>query len=213
MIPAAPGPTPVVFTEGPADQPRVGRTLRALKIQGFEALDASEISPALLAAQLAPGRALWLLHAGAFPASFAPMRLPPESATGRPLCAFGAVLTPTGEPPGARALAWSALLARTGGDLSRASSDAPPPLSSVYLDGGASVELAQRLAGGAPLAAALAAVAALPTLRHVRFPPLDVHDDEALRVALAVTSLQQGGAERVVLDLHQAKRLYGLVEE
>lgn len=210
MIPAAPGPTLVVFTEGPADQPRVGRTLRALKLQGFEAIDASEISPAILAGQLPPGRALWLVHAGAFPVSFTPMRFPPESATGRALCAFGAVLASTGEPPGARALAWSALLARTGGDLSRAVGEAPPPLSSVYLDAGAGVELSRRLAEGAPLAAALAAVAALPTLRHVRFPPLDVHDDEALRVALAVTSLQQGGAERVVLDLHHALSAQGV---
>ncbi len=195
MIAEPRAPQVIVFCDGPGDPLRVGRTLRALEIKGFRAIDPRG---------LVGGEATWLVHAGAFPVSLTPMSFPPESATGRPLCAFGAVRPCAGEAPGPRATAWSALLARTGGDLSRALGEAPPPLSSVYLDAQASVELTRRLAEGASVAAALSAVAALPTLRHVRFPPLDVHDDEALRVALAVTSLQQGGAERVVLDLHHA---------
>src|SRR5436309_3249958 len=38
-------------------------------------------------------------------------------------------------------------------------------------------------------------------LRVVHHAPLDVRDDPALRVVQIVTSLQQGGAERVTLDL------------
>ncbi|MEO7327642.1 MAG: glycosyltransferase [Minicystis sp.] len=210
---ATPAPSPVqviVYSEDPREQLRVGRTLRALKIKGFSALDATGEEPRAIAAQLGGERAIWLLRAGAFPVALTPTTFPPESATGRPLCAFGAVRPRDGEAIGAKARAWNELLARTGGDLSRALGEAPPPLSSVYLDLRAGAELRARLDEGLSLAAALTAVATLPALRHVRFPPLDVHDDEALRVALAVTSLQQGGAERVVLDLHHGLGVEGV---
>ena len=46
--------------------------------------------------------------------------------------------------------------------------------------------------------------------RVVRYAPLDVHFDPALRIVQLVTSLQQGGAERVALDLHRTLGQYGV---
>jgi glycosyltransferase involved in cell wall biosynthesis len=74
-------------------------------------------------------------------------------------------------------------------------------LASVYLESGLVARLGQALRQGTPLAAALHHVIADDTVRRVHHAPLDVRDDAALRVVQVVTSLQQGGAERLVLDL------------
>src|SRR5262249_63789 len=42
------------------------------------------------------------------------------------------------------------------------------------------------------------------------YPPLDVYQDPALRVAQVVTTLQQGGAERIALDLARGLGRYGV---
>jgi glycosyltransferase involved in cell wall biosynthesis len=51
------------------------------------------------------------------------------------------------------------------------------------------------------VADALRMVIGGPGQRVVRFPAFDVHDDLALRVVQVVTSIQQGGAERIALSL------------
>lgn len=187
----------VVFAARPGDRYRSGRTLRALRRRGFDPIDACGQPPEELAA-LASAGPVWLVRAGGWPP--AEVAFPPPSATGRPLCALGAVRPAPDDGERDDAHRWSLVLARTGGDLSSVRGELPP-LASVYCGAPAAARLAARLAMGSPPADALAALAASPDLRLVRFSPLDVCDDERLRVLLAVTSLQQGGAERVVLDL------------
>src|SRR5262249_35006957 len=41
----------------------------------------------------------------------------------------------------------------------------------------------------------------IPAWRVLRYPPLDVCHDPALRIVQVVTSVQQGGAERIALSL------------
>lgn len=201
-MPKAPrSPDVVVFAGDRAEARRKGRTLRALRARGLEPFDASDASEGAsleFAARLGSGP-VWLVRASAWLAHEGPIVFPPPSATGQALCALGAVRSVPRREEGAAERAWSAILARTGGDLS-AHRGALPPLSSVYLGTRASADLAARLARGERLIEAITAVAA-GDLRLVRFHALDVHEDPRLRVVLAVTSLQQGGAERVVLDL------------
>jgi glycosyltransferase involved in cell wall biosynthesis len=59
------------------------------------------------------------------------------------------------------------------------------------------------------VSAACAALLASGRARAVRIPALDVRFDRRLRVALAVTTLHRGGAERVVLDLAAELRALG----
>jgi glycosyltransferase involved in cell wall biosynthesis len=185
-------PPPVralVFSTAPGDRYRVGRTLRALKGLG---LVPDELDPARPALGEGP---VWLVGAGAWPRAARPT-LPPPSATRRPLCALG---NAQGND------AWAALQADSGGDLSRLSDlgDRLPPIVSAYLDAEAVADLARRLSDGSCLSDALRAEIQTGKHRVIRFPPLDVHTDDALRVVQVVTSLQRGGAERVAIDLHR----------
>ena len=198
---SARSPDVVVFAAGPDEARRRGRTLRALRAQGLDPIDASAMSSPELAARLGAGP-VWLVQAGAFLVHAGPIAFPPPSATGRPLAALGAIRPCFDGEARAPDQAWSALLARTGGDI-EAHGAALPPLASVYLGARAAASLAARLGRGEPLIVAAATIVA-GDLRLVRFAALDVHLDPRLRVVLAVTSLQQGGAERVVLDLAAA---------
>ncbi|WP_437809425.1 glycosyltransferase [Sorangium sp. So ce1078] len=163
-------------------------------------------------------------------AALDPDPFPPPSGTGLPVCAFGAVLAapdvpaasaPTGPSPLAGrpalslpsapsatdpdAAAWAELLRATGGELSRVARArrAPglPRAASVYLDAPLAAGVAARLRAGEPLDAALQGELGARRARVVRHASLDVCDDAALRVAQVVTSLQQGGAERIAIDL------------
>ncbi|AUX36037.1 MULTISPECIES: glycosyltransferase [Sorangium] len=163
-------------------------------------------------------------------AALEPDPFPPPSDTGLPVCALGAVLAPldldaapapaaTWAPPArsapsraapsaaaspaSDAAAWAELLRATGGELSRAARRAPglPRAASVYLDAALAAGVAARLRAGDPLDAALQGELGARRARVVRHAPLDVCDDAALRVAQVVTSLQQGGAERIAIDL------------
>ncbi len=184
----------VVFAARPEDRTRAGRTLRALRGAGLDPLDACDLSPASLARVVGAGP-VWLVRAGAWPLVEGAVGFPPPSATRAPLVALGAVRA--GDP--ADVARWSSLLAATGGDLGHLA--APPPLASVYFEARSARALAFRLAAGQPLLGAMATGLDPRAARVVRYAPLDVGHDEGLRVVLAVTSLQQGGAERVVLDL------------
>lgn len=180
-----------------------GRTRRALS--SWPLLDTSA-APLGAAADALGSGAVWLVRAGAWPRTPVGTTLPwpAPSHTGAPLCAFGAVCP----APGAVALSreaatWRELLRSTGGDLSRAMrrGRAAPPAASVFLDAVLAPRVLGRVARGEPLEVALAATLRDVRARVVRHAPLDVFDDSALRVAQVVTSVQQGGAERVAIDL------------
>jgi len=181
---------------------RTPRTLRALDavdpLGTCVAVDAADLARAL-AAHDGPA---WLLRAGAF--ALRPPDALEASATGLPLCALGAVT----DGDGARDGPWQAALEATGGDLCALPDAAwsKLPLVSVWLDGRAVTAVARALAEGRSLAEAVAS----PTLRRVRFEARDVRYDARRRVAQIITSLQQGGAERVALDLHLAQRARAL---
>ncbi len=185
-------PSPVralVFSTAPGDRYRAGRTLRALKALG---LVAEEVEPSR--PQLGEG-AVWLVRAGAWPRA-ASLSLPPPSATGHSLCAIGHVH---------EGAAWATLQTDSGGDLSRVPDLAArlPPIVSAYLESGAVAGLARRLDEGIRLAEALRDEIGGGRHRVIRFAPLDVRTDDALRVVQVVTSLQRGGAERIAIDLHR----------
>jgi glycosyltransferase involved in cell wall biosynthesis len=183
----------LVFAAAPGDRYRAGRTLRALKRLGLAPEEVGPSSPAL------GGGPVWLVRAGAWPrASY--RSFPPPSGTGRPVCALGLPRAPSGP-----ADEWAALQADSGGDFSRIDDLAarlPPPVS-AYLDAEAAAALGRRIVAGIPLPDALRAEITDGGHRVIRYVPLDVHTDEALRVVQVVTSLQRGGAERVAIDLHR----------
>ncbi|XXT17146.1 glycosyltransferase [Sorangium sp. So ce429] len=210
-------PICVVFAEAPAHRVRAGRTLRALRLAGLAPVDVTAAPLAAAAEALAAGP-VWLVRGGAWPspsAALDPDPFPPPSDTGLPLCALGAVMERP-DPfaraePEPDAVAWVELLRATGGELSRAararrglgSRRGPglPRAASVYLDAPLAAGVAARLRAGEPLDAALQGELGARRARVVRHAPLDVCDDAALRVAQVVTSLQQGGAERIAIDL------------
>ncbi|AUX46585.1 hypothetical protein SOCE26_080910 [Sorangium cellulosum] len=224
------GPICAVFAGAPAHRARAGRTLRALRLAGLDPLDLTAAPPGAAAEVLAAGP-VWLVRGGAWPLHGEPDPFPLPSDTGLPLCAFGAVLAPfDASAAGARgadpdAAAWAELLRATGGDLSGAAGARRarggrafaglgagsgaglgpelPRAASVYLDAPLAAGVAARLRAGEALDAALRGElgARRARVRVVRHAPLDVCDDAAPRVAQVVTSLQQGGAERIALDL------------
>jgi glycosyltransferase involved in cell wall biosynthesis len=177
----------------PGDIYRAGRTLRALDAAGLRAVDATRAGAPCPAED---GKAAWILRAGAWPRQPERLRFPERSQTGRPLLALGAVFDAPGfSSEGAGA--WRDLLARSGGDLT--SPVAPvPPLESVFL----SPPLGRTLRDhGTEWPRALRTLLTDPSVRRVRYAPLDVVQDERWRVAEAITSFHRGGAERVVIDL------------
>lgn len=170
------------------------RTLRALALLGLDPGDRSRTPADALAAELRDAAdAVWLLRAGAFGFHPPAPDLSP-SGTGRPLCALGACV---GDER------WRAALGATGGDLGALSDEdfAALPLVSAWLDAAAARQLGAALPSSPSMAAA---IASLRGTRRVRVAALDARFDPGVRVVQAITSLQQGGAERVALDLHVA---------
>lgn len=176
-----------------SDRDFSGRTLRALRLFGVSAWDAAhEPWPGLLARIRAEPGPVWLIRAGAFPVM--PFTEPPPSATGRPVLALGQGLSAEGEAAPSR-LAWP--------DGPRAAAPSPP--LSAWLD----ARVAGSLGEASDLFAALRAAVVATGARVVAFAPLDVRDDPGLRIAEVVTSAQQGGAERIALDLARGLRDHG----
>jgi glycosyltransferase involved in cell wall biosynthesis len=186
-----------------------GRTLRAIAAAGLQAEDVCSLAPAALAQSLAAALSpVWLLRAGAWPVGPFPAAPPPSSASGLPLLGLGAI-TPASsgcvnECDDERD-AWSRLLQQTGGDFTGIADLAEqlPSPASVYLEPPLVEALAARLARGEELTTAIRCESSAAGRRVVRLASLDVHFDPSLRIAQVVTSLQQGGAERIVLDLHR----------
>ncbi len=205
----------LVFGDGRGSRYRAGRTLRALRARGIAAEDVTDHCPEMLARSLAAVNGpVWLVEAGAWPARDAFPAAPPPSGSGLPLCAVGVIVAEPGREAvaDADARAWARVQAETGGDFGRSSglADRLPRLASVYLEAPAVASLAKRPAAGEPWPGALRAELAADRRRVVRFPALDVHFQASLRTAQVVTSLQQGGAERIALDLHRAASPRGL---
>ena len=197
-----------VFAGGDDNPYAAGRTLRAFAGPSIPIEDVCGETPERLAEILSqsPGPVL-LLRAGVWPVDADGIFLPPPSATGLPLCALGAVQPENtlGAVPHEAVEHWAALHAETGGNLARPESylHLLPPPAIVYLEAPAVESLARQLAGGKTLAVALRTELGNPQRRVVRYAPLDVHFDTALRVVQLVTSFQQGGAERIAIDLHR----------
>jgi glycosyltransferase involved in cell wall biosynthesis len=201
-----------VFGEEPEDRYRSGRTIRALR--GWGAVeDLCGLSPKCLAQRFdACGDPVWLIRAGARPVVKEMAVYPPPSKTGYPLCALGAWHSDGGAKsiaPGQ--IQWATLLAETGGDFdSAAKLDSQlPEVVSAYLEVGSLQRLVTALAEAPTLSAALGTAIVGQGLRVVRYAPLDVSYEPALRVAQVVTSLQRGGAERIALALHHGLNQQG----
>ncbi len=151
-----------------------------------------------LAHQLRSGRGpAWVLAAGALPHAQPHLPVAP-----RALVALGAVSVPDGTG-WRRTSEWAALLTATGGDLSLAALEAIRPLASVAVDENMAHAWATALEQH-PIFDALMLAAKSLRARVVRIPDLDVEVDERLRALQIITSLQQGGAERLVYELATA---------
>jgi glycosyltransferase involved in cell wall biosynthesis len=200
-----------VFAETPCDRYRAGRSFRALRAAGFHVLDF--VRPAKEAATLPPA-GVWFVRAGAWPVVRPlPLRglprvvLPPSSATGRPLCALGAVRRSLRSLDGGGKAdelspGWSELLSATGGELDREPFAAgAAEIWSAYLEAPLAAGALDELRAGASLRTALASVLREQPARVVRHAALDVVWDARLRVVQILPSAQQGGAERIALDL------------
>ena len=160
----------------------------------------------------------WLLVAGAWRAGEGDVEAPEPSATGREVIGVGLVRVPAaGEGPEelAPAAGWARSLDESGGLLAPAALAALPVASAlVPASWLPAIEAALAPAGAAPtppgrdqaeaLGRALSTVAAARRARVVRLPSLDVAVDPRPRALEVVTTLQIGGAERVVAGLAHA---------
>src|SRR5258708_5777399 len=193
----------IVFGEGDVGIHCGRRSARSLGRAGVVVEDGAARSTALGEALLSAADPVWLVRAGAWLPRRGPVSFPPPSRTRRPLCALGAIgpLKAALDDYGA---GWAEPRAATGGDLDGSRLAPLPPLASVFLEPALAGALGARLAGGEALPGALETVLRHQRARVVRYAPLDVHADRALRVAQVVTSLQHGGAERAALSLAPA---------
>ena len=163
--------------------PNAGRSVRSLRACGLDAVVRPDLSGLRGPLLVLPAGA-WL---GAARCPVLP-DVPGLVAVGR---------TPGGE--------WDAVLAASGGDLDRLKRRWPaarlrcPPVAAVFV--AEAERLGTLLARGASFDAAVAQLVASRASRSVRLPSLDGRRDAGLRVLQVVTSLQTGGAERVVLEL------------
>jgi glycosyltransferase involved in cell wall biosynthesis len=108
----------------------------------------------------------------------------------------------------AEAAAWRQFLLDTGGEW-RVEANMLPPLASVYLSAPLADCLRQEKTPPAALVEWLSALCQRPEVRVVHYEPLDVHFDPQPRLLQIITSLQQGGAERLTLDLAAELRRRG----
>lgn len=193
----------IVYGSRPFDVDRAGRTVRALRLLGFSVADLTPAFwPEVLASIRSRPEPLWLVRAGAWPLAFTEPR---PSSTGRPLVALGAVQAAEDVPEtdAPSALAWRESVRLARGEFRP---DTLPFLVSTWLDASMVAALLDEDDLRVSIQVAARAVAA----RIAHFPGLDVVDDDSIRIAEVVTSAQQGGAERVALDLTRGLRGHGL---
>lgn len=193
----------IVYGSRPGDGDRAGRTARALRLLGASVADlAHETWPAIHRRIRESREPVWLVRAGAWPASFTE---PPPSSTGKPVVAIGGVHPADGIEPGeaAAAPAWMEAVRSTRGDFRP---ETLPFLVSTWLD----ARMVEALEDEDDLRSSIRFTARAAAARIVHYPGLDVMDDDSLRIAEVVTSAQQGGAERTAIDLARGLRHHGL---
>jgi len=166
------------------DTRRVARTRRALQRCGVHVAGVEDGLPR-------GDEGLWLVRAGSWPLRAEAPRRPHPSATGRPLAAVGT----TREPCAPHA------------------TSSQTPLASVYLDASLQERLGAGMARGETIERIVQATLRDPGVRVVPYQPIDVHADPGLRVLHVVTTVQQGGAERLVVDLAGALRRRSVTTE
>lgn len=177
----------VIYAPDAASRCRAARTARSLAAAGLE--------PEILAELTGLSGPMVLAEAGAWLRHGAALQIP--------------------RAPGLLALAsdgsreWLQLLRLCGGDLSALRGSAAwPGLPFTPL---CFVEDAAVLTGHASdgLQVSLQHAVSDPSVRAVRLPQLDAAHDAAMRVLQVVTTIQTGGAERVVLDLAEEMNAAG----
>jgi glycosyltransferase involved in cell wall biosynthesis len=192
----------IVVGIAPGDVYLAGRTLRALRQCSISAHDVTRLDECSLCTFLEEQAApIWLLRAGTWPRSPERLRFPPASRASTSVAALGAVFAPADAPTNNDQSAWRKLIEQSGGEIQpqRDLSDLVP-LYSCFL----SKELVRRLCELLKTRAIPQAIrdsVSSEGVRCIRFAPLDVCWDPRLRVAEVITSLQRGGAERIVIDL------------
>jgi glycosyltransferase involved in cell wall biosynthesis len=109
-----------LFGTRPGDAYRSGRSRRSLAAVGLTAQEVGNLDEQTFRELLRGGGPVLLLPAGAWLARPQEFKLPPSSATGKGLCAFGAVKLPAETEPETTHAAqlWKEWLASTGGDFS-----------------------------------------------------------------------------------------------
>ncbi|MFO0586593.1 MAG: glycosyltransferase family 4 protein [Polyangiaceae bacterium] len=145
--------------------------------------------------------ASWWIRAGTWPVAEGPVLAPAPSSTGRPLVALGRTKRPEDAPSAEDP--WEDLLSRTGGDFEAhlRRGGALPEVDSACLAPEVADVVTRHLRDGQPWSAALRTAIQITHARVVRIGTFDVQGGARLRVAQIVTSLQQGGAERLAIDL------------
>ena len=138
----------------------------------------------------------WLINAGSWTPRRQLLTVPMSE---QPVALVGAMLDEAGKPE----TAWRQWLQQTGGIALHP----PPSVHSICLND-AAVEMADRMRWTSleELVSELQA----RQVRFIRHAPLDVRHDRHLRVLEVVTSLQRGGAERMVLSLHDELPRHGV---
>ncbi|MBX7186400.1 MAG: glycosyltransferase [Vicinamibacteria bacterium] len=193
----------IVYASRPGDVDRAGRTIRALRLLGASVADLSREAWDAIHREIHASREpLWLVRAGAWPVSFTE---PPPSSTGRPLVALGAVhpADDIGPTEAASVSVWTEAMRASGGDFAP---ETLPFLVSTWLD----ARMVEALEDEDDLRASIRFSAKAAAARIVHYSGIDVADDDSLRIAEVVTSLQQGGAERIALDLARGLPSHGL---
>ena len=117
-----------VFATRPGDFYRVGRTVRSLEAAGVSAEQIGALTEAKLRELLHGGGPLLFVRSGTWLVRTAGFKLPSSSATGKGLCALGALRAPPETEPETTQAArlWRDLFARTGGDFARLAASAAP---------------------------------------------------------------------------------------
>lgn len=141
----------------------------------------------------------WVLRAGCWPFS---VPSPRASASGRATALIGlAIPAESDAPVEGSAAEWAAWCSSSGGDADEVRLPGMP--ASVLLDPRAVDQCGRLIAAGATFNAAVSRILDDPSVRRIHWSGADVSEDERVRVAQVITSLQRGGAERLALALHQ----------